>query len=57
MENLKVLITEKELQQRIEELAKQIYTDYEGKEICSFSAFDTMNEDSRISDSDIRYIE
>ena len=31
--------------------------DYEGKEICSFSAFDTMNEDSKISDSDIRYIE
>ena len=33
MENLKVLITEEELQKRIEELAKQIYTDYEGKEI------------------------
>ena len=31
--------------------------DYEGKEICSFSVFDTMNEDSKISDQDIRFIE
>lgn len=31
--------------------------DYDGKEICGFSVFDTMNEDSKISDADIRFIE
>ena len=33
MEDLKVLISEEELNKRIDELAKQIYEDYNGKEI------------------------
>ena len=33
MENLKVLITEEELQKRIKELAEELYKDYGGKEI------------------------
>lgn len=33
LENLKVLITEEELQKRIAEMAEQIYRDYNGKEV------------------------
>ncbi len=59
MENLKVLITEKELQQRIEELAEQIYKDYNGKEITFIcilkgSIFFTVELSKRIP-SDINF--
>lgn len=31
--------------------------DYEGKVICNFSIFDTMSEDAKIKDYDIKYVE